>query len=84
MNKGRIGTRMGGSIEYRYGLKPTTRNCRNCAYYKRSYDHVSDKPKYGYCREFSILITDCTNARLCKKFQNTHGNKGSSCNCQPK
>lgn len=45
-----------------YKLKPTTRNCRNCKHYR--------KQKYGYCTRFKISVSDVTNARLCKGFEN--------------
>lgn len=73
MAKGQYGASMGGSMEYRYSLKPETTNCRNCIHYKRRGDPLLNEHKYGRCNAFGILISDCTNARLCKSFKNKHG-----------
>ena len=75
MAKGQYGASMGGSMEYRYSLKPETKNCRNCVNYQRRGDPLLNERKFGRCKEFGILITDCTNAKLCKAFQNMHESK---------
>lgn len=69
MAKGSTGTSMGGSIIYRYPLKTSTKNCRNCMSYK-----------HGFCKEFKISITDTTNAKVCKAFAGKHksSKKGKS------
>ena len=72
MAKGQYGVSMGGSIEYRYSLKPETKNCRNCTHYKQRGDPLKYEHKYGRCNAYGILISDCTNARLCKSFKNKH------------
>lgn len=72
MSKGAIGASMGGSIEYRHQLKPTTRNCRNCKNYKSRTDPVTESMRPGLCARFGIRITDTTNAQKCSGFENKH------------
>ena len=69
MAKGKIGTSMGGAIEYRYELKSGVKNCQNCSNFCKRGDPLLNERKNGYCREFGILISDNSNARLCKAFQ---------------
>jgi len=75
MAKGSIGTSMGGSIEYRYSLKMTTRNCRNCANYSKGKEDFWGGRQSGFCRKFGIEITDTSNAAVCKAFRNRHAGK---------
>ena len=75
MAKGQFGVSMGGTLEYRYSLKPETKNCRNCNCYKLRGDPLLNERKSGYCCEFEMLITDCTNAKVCKAFKNRHCKK---------
>lgn len=78
MAKGSIGTSMGGSIEYRYSLKTTTRNCRNCANYSKGKEDFWGERQSGFCRKFGIEITDTSNATVCKTYKNRHVNKKRS------
>ena len=75
MAKGQMGASMGGAMEYRYTLKPGTKNCRNCSYYKKQGDPLMYERKCGICNQFGITITDATNAKLCKAFKNKNGSK---------
>lgn len=72
MAKGSVGVSMGASIEYRYQLKPETKNCKNCVYYQNRTDPLTGKKKYGWCKQFKISISDATNAKYCKGFRNKH------------
>ena len=72
MAKGSTGVSMGGSIEYRHQLKPTTQNCRNCKYYKKAEDFGSYRNISVPCSKFGISITDTSNAKNCVGFENRH------------
>lgn len=70
MARGAIGVSMGGSIEYRYQLKPTTRDCRNCKNCK-----ILEPPSFRgrssiLCAKFHIPITDTSNAKNCVGYEN--------------
>ena len=78
MAKGTVGVSLGGSIEYRYQLKPTTKNCKNCKNYKQRSDSSTHQSKAGMCSKFHIIITDVTNARLCSSFTNKNSSTNRS------
>ncbi len=75
MAKGQYGASMGGSLEYRYTLKTSTRNCRNCIHYQKRGDPLLNERKWGRCNHFRMLISDPTNAKLCKSYSNAHSGK---------
>ncbi len=68
---------MGGSIEYRYKLKATAKNCRNCKHFVNKAGSYGSSSLCGACKQFHIEITDTTNATVCKAFTNKHSGKRS-------
>ena len=64
--RGSVGSNC-NTIIYIRKLNKTTKNCRNCKYLR--FNEFTNKT---YCNKFTMSVTDCNNAKVCKDFYNKH------------